>query len=75
MKLKTMKLAYIGKTDFNINGNTIHPTFHNSVKQIWNKLKGLNEERHMVFIFKHIENFIYYLYMKYCLFSLIVDYK
>lgn len=75
MKLKTMKLAYIGKTDFNINGNTIHPTFHNSVKQIWNKLKGLNEERHMVFFFKHIKNFIYYLYMKYCLFSLIVDYK
>lgn len=48
MKLKTMKLAYIGKMDFNINGITIHSTFHNSVKQIWNKLKGLNEERHMV---------------------------
>lgn len=54
MKLKTMKLAYIGKTDFNINGNTIHSTFHNSAKQIWNKLKGLNEERHMVFFFSNI---------------------
>jgi hypothetical protein len=33
LKRKTMKLAYIGKTNFNINGITIHSTFHNFVKQ------------------------------------------
>jgi hypothetical protein len=32
LKSKVMKLAYIGKTTFNINGMIVHSTLNNSLK-------------------------------------------
>jgi hypothetical protein len=45
-----MKLAYIGKTTFNINGMTIHFTFGIPLNKNLKELKILSDERRDTFI-------------------------
>jgi len=45
-----MKLAYIGKTTFNINGMTIHFTFGIPLNKNLKELKILSDERRDIFI-------------------------
>jgi hypothetical protein len=46
LKSKVMKLAYIGKVAFNINGMTIHSTLAIPLNKNFNGLKTLNDEKH-----------------------------
>jgi hypothetical protein len=45
-----MKLSYIGKTTFNINGTIIHPTLAIPLNKMFNELKALNDEKHDMLI-------------------------
>jgi hypothetical protein len=50
LKPKFMKLAYIGKTKFNINGMTIHSTFAIPLNKNLIELNALSHERWDIFI-------------------------
>jgi hypothetical protein len=41
-----MKLAYIGRVTFNINGTIIHSTFSIALNKNYNELKTLSDEKH-----------------------------
>jgi uncharacterized radical SAM superfamily protein len=43
-----MKLTYIGKTTFNINGMTIHSAFVIPLNNFFNKLKALSDEKMII---------------------------
>jgi hypothetical protein len=45
LKPKVMKLTYIGKTTFTINGMTIHFTLVIPLNKIFNELKALIDEK------------------------------
>ncbi len=45
LKPKVMKLAYIGKFAYNINGLTIHSTLAIPLNKIFNELKTLSDEK------------------------------
>jgi hypothetical protein len=46
LKPKVMKLTYITKVTFNINGTTIHSTLAIPLNNFFNELKTLNDEKH-----------------------------
>jgi hypothetical protein len=48
LKPKVMKLTYIGKTTFNIDGMTIHLAFAIPLNKIFNKLKTLSDEKMII---------------------------
>jgi len=54
LKPKIMKLTYIGKNAFNINGTTIYSTLVIPLNKNFNELRALSDEKH-VSLTKHYD--------------------